>query len=53
MIDFEADPVPHVDEAAGMARLLPADRHSVVQAESWALTERLIDGLWSPAHALV
>ncbi|WP_248961527.1 FMN-dependent NADH-azoreductase [Sphaerisporangium perillae] len=37
-----ADPLPHLDEAGGLARMVPPDQHTPAQAASWALTERLI-----------
>src|SRR4051812_2553477 len=41
--DLGANPLPHLDEAGGMARLLPAGQHTKAQAESWALTELLVN----------
>ncbi|SDK94588.1 FMN-dependent NADH-azoreductase [Nonomuraea jiangxiensis] len=41
--DLGADPVPHLDAAAGLARLMPPEQRSATQAESWALTERLVE----------
>jgi FMN-dependent NADH-azoreductase len=40
--DLGSDPLPHLDAAGGMARMLPRDQHTAAQAESWALTELLI-----------
>src|SRR5260370_8030155 len=40
--DLGRDPLPHLDAAGGMARILPPDQHTAAQAESWALTELLI-----------
>jgi FMN-dependent NADH-azoreductase len=40
--DLGRDPLPHLDAAGGMARMLPRDQHTAAQAESWALTELLI-----------
>jgi FMN-dependent NADH-azoreductase len=40
--DLGSDPLPHMDAAGGMARMLPRDQHTAAQAESWALTELLI-----------
>jgi FMN-dependent NADH-azoreductase len=40
--DFGSDPLPHLDAAGGLARILPHDQHTAAQAESWALTELLI-----------
>jgi FMN-dependent NADH-azoreductase len=40
--DLGRDPLPHLDAAGGLARMLPPDQHTAAQAESWALTELLI-----------
>ena len=40
--DLGRDPLPHLDAAGGMARILPREQHTAAQAESWALTELLI-----------
>lgn len=40
--DLGNDPLPHLDEAGGMARLVPREQHTAAQARSWALTETLI-----------
>ncbi len=40
--DLGRDPLPHLDEAGGLGRLVPADQHTAAQAASWALTQRLI-----------
>ena len=40
--DLGHDPLPHLDAAGGLARILPPDQHTAAQAESWALTELLI-----------
>ncbi len=41
--DLGEHPLPHLDTAAGTARMLPADQHSAPQAASYALTAELID----------
>jgi FMN-dependent NADH-azoreductase len=41
--DLGRDPLPHLDEAGGMARLVPREQHTPAQAESWALTEQLVN----------
>lgn len=41
--DLALEPIPHLDTATGMARLLPAEQHTPAQRESYALTEQLID----------
>ncbi|MGV9803699.1 FMN-dependent NADH-azoreductase [Mycobacterium sp. NPDC003449] len=41
--DLAADPVPHFDAVSGLARNIPADQHTPAQAESFALSARLID----------
>jgi FMN-dependent NADH-azoreductase len=40
--DLGRDPIPHLDEASGLARLVPPEQHTPAQAASWALTLRLI-----------
>jgi FMN-dependent NADH-azoreductase len=40
--DLGTHPVPHLDAAGGMGRLVPSDQHTPEQAASWALTERLV-----------
>src|SRR6266478_2884499 len=40
--DLGRDPLPHLDAAGGLARILPRDQHTAAQAESWALTELLV-----------
>src|SRR5260370_15189827 len=37
------DPLPHLDAAGGLARILPRAQHTAAQAESWALTEELVN----------
>ncbi len=41
--DLGADPIPHFDADAGLARAVPPDQHTPAQAESWELTRRLVD----------
>ncbi|PZG19559.1 FMN-dependent NADH-azoreductase [Nonomuraea aridisoli] len=41
--DLGADPLPHLDEAGGLARLLPPEQHTPAQAESWKLTQVLVE----------
>jgi FMN-dependent NADH-azoreductase len=41
--DLGRDPLPHLDAAGGMARMLPRDQHTAAEAESWLLTEVLIN----------
>ncbi|WP_354701553.1 FMN-dependent NADH-azoreductase [Paraconexibacter sp. AEG42_29] len=36
--DFGADPLPHLDSAGGLARMLPPEQHTPAQAASWAHT---------------
>ncbi|MCM0677032.1 NAD(P)H-dependent oxidoreductase [Micromonospora phytophila] len=36
------EPLPHLDEVGGLARMVPADQHTPAQRGSWALTERLV-----------
>src|ERR1700724_4441933 len=40
--DLGRDPLPHLDAAGGLPRILPPGQHTAAQAESWALTELLI-----------
>ena len=40
--NFGTEPLPHLDEAGALARLLPADQHTPEQRRSWALTEELV-----------
>ena len=41
--DLATDPIPHLDGATGMARLLPADALTSAQQTSLALTVELVD----------
>jgi FMN-dependent NADH-azoreductase len=41
--DLGANPLPHLDSAGGLARMVPADQHTPAQAASWALSKELID----------
>jgi FMN-dependent NADH-azoreductase len=41
--DLASEPLPHLDAAGGLARMVPADRHTAAQADSWALTEQLVN----------
>jgi FMN-dependent NADH-azoreductase len=41
--DLGADPLPHLDQAGGLARMVPLEHHTPAQAASWALTEQLIN----------
>ncbi|MCW2899429.1 MAG: FMN-dependent NADH-azoreductase [Streptosporangiaceae bacterium] len=41
--DLGSDPVPHFDEAGGLARMVAPEQHTPAQAASWALTERLVN----------
>ncbi len=40
--DLGRDPLPHLDAAGGLARILPRDQHTAAHAESWALSEELV-----------
>ena len=40
--DLGADPIPHFDHDAGLARMVPPADHTPAQADSWALTTELI-----------
>jgi FMN-dependent NADH-azoreductase len=50
--DLGSDPLPHLDAAGGMARILPREQHTAAQTESWALTELLV-GEVKEADAIV
>ncbi len=41
--DLGRDPLPHLDADGGLARMVPRDQHTAAQAESWALTEELVN----------
>jgi FMN-dependent NADH-azoreductase len=41
--DLGAHPVPHLDAAGGLARMVAPDSHTPAQAASWALTLQLVE----------
>ncbi|RAY13691.1 FMN-dependent NADH-azoreductase [Actinomadura craniellae] len=41
--DLGRDPLPHLDEAGGLARMVPPEQHTPAQAASWALSHRVVD----------
>jgi FMN-dependent NADH-azoreductase len=41
--DFAADPIPHLDAAGGLARMVPSADHTSAQAASFARSVELID----------
>lgn len=41
--DLGAHPVPHLDDASGLARQTPPEAHTPEQAASWALSKELVD----------
>ncbi|MDO8211254.1 FMN-dependent NADH-azoreductase [Conexibacter sp. CPCC 206217] len=41
--DLAANPLPHLDPDAGLARFVPADQHNAGQAAAFALSKELID----------
>ncbi|MER7888494.1 NAD(P)H-dependent oxidoreductase [Micromonospora sp. NPDC094482] len=41
--DLGKQPLPHLDEAGGLARMVPPDQHTPEQRASWQLTEHLVD----------
>jgi len=41
--DFAADPIPHLDAASGLARMVPPADHTPAQAASFARSVELID----------
>ncbi|WP_433531151.1 FMN-dependent NADH-azoreductase [Micromonospora sp. CA-263727] len=40
--NFGKQPLPHLDEVGGLARMTPAEQHSPEQRRSWELTEQLV-----------
>jgi FMN-dependent NADH-azoreductase len=40
--DLGAEPIPHLDTAGGLARLIPPDEHTPAQAASWKLSQELV-----------
>ena len=40
--DLGAEPIPHLDTAGGLARLIPPDQHTSAQAASWKLSQELV-----------
>jgi FMN-dependent NADH-azoreductase len=40
--DLGAEPIPHLDTAGGLARLIPPDQHTPAQAASWKLSQELV-----------
>src|SRR3954449_13499693 len=43
--DLGANPVPHLDTRGGLARNVPPEQHTPAQADSWKLSEQLVDEL--------
>jgi FMN-dependent NADH-azoreductase len=41
--DLGSNPVPHLDTAGGLARIVPPQQHTTHQAASWALTAQLVN----------
>jgi FMN-dependent NADH-azoreductase len=41
--DLGSNPVPHLDAATGLARMVPPEQHTTAQAASWALSEELVN----------
>lgn len=41
--DLGKEPLPHLDEAGGLARAVPVEQHTPEQRASWELTEELVD----------
>jgi FMN-dependent NADH-azoreductase len=41
--DLGAQPLPHLDSESGRARMVPPAEHTPAEAESWQLTEQLVD----------
>jgi len=40
--DLGAEPIPHLNAASGLARMVRPDQHTPEQAASWALTKELV-----------
>jgi FMN-dependent NADH-azoreductase len=40
--DLGKEPLPHLTEATGLARMVPPEQHTPAQAESWALTLEVV-----------
>ncbi|MGK5738154.1 FMN-dependent NADH-azoreductase [Micromonospora sp. URMC 103] len=40
--DLGKQPLPHLDEAGGLARMTPPDQHTPAQRASWQLSEELV-----------
>jgi len=51
--DLAADPIPHFDAVSGLARNIPADQRTPVQAESFALSAQLVDEIKSADTVLL
>jgi FMN-dependent NADH-azoreductase len=41
--DLGSDPLPHLTDVTGPARMLPPEQHAPAQTASWALTEELVN----------
>ena len=41
--DLGSNPLPHLDAATGLARVVPPELRTPAQAASWALTEELVN----------
>ncbi|MDN3357677.1 NAD(P)H-dependent oxidoreductase [Actinomadura sp. DC4] len=41
--DLGRDPLPHFDEATGLARMVPADQRTPAQSASWELSREVIE----------
>jgi FMN-dependent NADH-azoreductase len=41
--DLGSNPLPHLDTATGLARMVPPELHTPAQAASWALTKELVN----------
>jgi FMN-dependent NADH-azoreductase len=41
--DLGSNPLPHLDAATGLARMVPPELHTPAQAASWALTGELVN----------
>lgn len=51
--DLAVDPIPHLDAASGLARLLPPEQHTPAQAGSYALSVTLIEEIRQASTVLL
>ncbi|MEV4809763.1 FMN-dependent NADH-azoreductase [Micromonospora avicenniae] len=51
--DLGKQPLPHLDEAGGLARMTPFDQHTPAQRASWELSEQLVGELQQATTVLL